>query len=206
MPAVATIERQVRLADRIARLEGLEQDFAGFMTRLGAIASKARALANELASLGPEGLSSRDEATLARVSAAFAQQLAEYGFRSYRIDTVGLSLVKYIPEHDGVELSYGLSASDLIRMIWAYILALFEVADRQTGHHPGFIIFDEPRQQDAAQVSFDALLRRAAGAGKAGGQAIVATSDEEVNIRHALEAHPYQYIGFEGRVLKRLPN
>jgi len=205
-PAVATIERRIRLADRIARLESLEQDFAGFMTRLGVIAGKARALAGELASLGPEGLSSEDQAKLAIVSAAFTQQLIDYGFRSYRTDVIGVSPVKYIPERDGIELSYGLSASDLIRMIWAYLLALFQVADRKTGHHPGFIVFDEPRQQDAAQVSFDALLKRAATAANAGGQVIVATSDEEANIRHALGTLPYQYKGFDGRVLKKLPD
>jgi hypothetical protein len=202
LPAAATIERQIRLAEHISRLEELEIEFAGLLEKLAGLSARLRTVASELAGMGPEGLSASDLQVLRDVEQSFKTQLGEYGFRSYRLDAISLSAVKYTPQRDDVELSYGLSASDLIRTIWAYLLALFEVGVPR-GHHPGFLIFDEPRQQDAAQVSFDALLRRAVVSAQEG-QVIVATSDEEVNVRSALAGSKYQYIGFEGRVLKNL--
>jgi len=202
MPATALIERRVRLAERVSRLDELEVDFANLLENLAGFSARFRASESELAGLGPEGITPSDQDVLSRVEASFKDQLGEYGFRSYRLDAISLSTVKYTPQRDNVDLSYGLSASDLIRTIWAYLLAVLEVATPR-GHHPGFLVFDEPRQQDAAQVSFDALLRRAAIASREG-QVIVATSDEEVNIRAALTGQAFQYIGFSGRVLQKM--
>ncbi len=202
MPAIALIERRVRLSERIARLEELELEFASLLEQLAGLSARLRVVEAELGGIGPEGLTTSDQEVLNRVAASFKEQLREYGFRSYRPETISLSPTKYTPQRDNVDVSYGLSASDLIRTIWAYLLAVLEVATPR-GHHPGFLIFDEPRQQDAAQVSFVALLRRAARAPQ-DSQVIVATSDEEANVRQALAGQEYQYIGFAGRVLQRL--
>ena len=48
------------------------------------------------------------------------------------------------------------SASDFVRNIWAYTLAL-----RDNGNnHPGLIIFDEPGQHKAKQSSLKALFQK----------------------------------------------
>ena len=203
-PAVATIERRIRLADRIERLETLETRLAGDFERLGALAHRAKELAAQRATRVTEGLSTADTARIAHLEARFKDQLQQYGFGSYPVETVSLSLARYTPQHDNVELSYGLSASDLIRSIWAYLIGLLEECADANGSHPGFLVFDEPRQQDAARLSFRALLRRAAQAGSRNQQVVFATSDEEDNIRTALDGLVYDYHGFEGRILRRL--
>jgi hypothetical protein len=202
-PASATIERRIRLADRIERLEALERDLAGFLDRFAALARRAQDLGAGRPAIA-EGLSSADNSRLSQLQGRFIQQLADYGFASYPVETVGLSRVRYTPEHENVELSYGLSASDLIRSIWAYLIALLEECAESKRPHPGFLLFDEPRQQDAARVSFRALLRRASQSRSRNQQVIFATSDEEENIKRALDDLPFQYLGFEGRILRRV--
>ncbi len=203
-PAAAAIERRIRLADRIERLEVLERDLGGFLDRLAMLAQAAKDLAARRPEI-TETLSPADNARISQLEGRFIEQLADYGFASYPVETVTLSRVRYTPEHENVELSYGLSASDLIRSIWAYLIALLEECARGDRPHPGFLLFDEPRQQDAARVSFRSLLRRAAGARSRNQQVIFATSDEEENIKRALEGLPFQYLGFEGRILRRVP-
>ena len=46
------------------------------------------------------------------------------------------------------------SASDFIRSIWAYYLALLKVGSK----HPGFVIFDEPCQQSMDESSLKKLF------------------------------------------------
>lgn len=50
------------------------------------------------------------------------------------------------------------SASDFVRCIWAYYIALLQVAER----HPGFLLLDEPCQQSMSEASLKALFRNCA--------------------------------------------
>jgi hypothetical protein len=144
-PAAATIERRIRLADRIERLEVLERDLSGFLDRLAMLAQRAKELATRRPEIA-EALSPTDNARISQLERRFIQQLQDYGFASYPVETVTLSRVRYTPEHENVELSYGLSASDLIRSIWAYLIGLLEECAGGDRPHPGFLLFDEPRQ------------------------------------------------------------
>lgn len=44
-------------------------------------------------------------------------------------------------------MKFDSSASDGIRVIWAFTMALLQVSIEKDGNHPGIIIFDEPLQQ-----------------------------------------------------------
>jgi hypothetical protein len=62
-------------------------------------------------------------------------------------------------------------------------------------------MFDEPQQQEADPVSFEALLRRASQAGAAGQQVIIATSLPESELRGMLRGSEYTLLPFDGHVL-----
>jgi hypothetical protein len=55
---------------------------------------------------------------------------------------------EYIPFLDGRRLRSVGSASDLARMITAYVFALLQTGSKTGGHHPGFAVLDEPLQQN----------------------------------------------------------
>lgn len=51
------------------------------------------------------------------------------------------------------------SASDHARLVAAYVLALAEASRAQTGAHPGFVVLDEPLQQNPDQKHVELMLQ-----------------------------------------------
>lgn len=105
--------------------------------------------------------------------------------------TVDISEKTYRPVHEGFDLGFDLSASDMIRVIWAYLFSFMEVSREVAGNHPQLLVFDEPRQQEAARPSFEQLLRRAAMNGAQGSQVLFATSEEERGLGEMLQGLPH---------------
>jgi len=71
------------------------------------------------------------------------------------------------------------SASDFVRLIWSYLLALYQASTLSGGGnmHPGMILFDEPGQHSMAESSQRALLLQLSGSKKL--QSLVAASFDE---------------------------
>jgi hypothetical protein len=87
-----------------------------------------------------------------------------------------------------MDLQFDLSASDLIRSIWAYRLSFLELARDKETNHLGLLVIDEPGQQEMASESFSALLQRASRAGAYGQQILLATSEEQSVVQHGVVA------------------
>jgi hypothetical protein len=66
------------------------------------------------------------------------------------------------------------------------------------------LIFDEPRQQEADPVSFEALIRNASSYTEEGGQILFATSETPEDLRRALEGLEVNLIHFEGFLLQKI--
>ncbi|WP_313009292.1 AAA family ATPase [Stutzerimonas nitrititolerans] len=88
------------------------------------------------------------------------------------------------------------SASDFVRLIWSYILALYQASSYPTvkGNHPGIIILDEPGQHSMATKSQQALFRMLSSA--PGLQSIVAASfdDYEAVFKESTDGVKFKYI------------
>jgi hypothetical protein len=82
------------------------------------------------------------------------------------------------------------------------LLALLEVARSGDTNHPLLLMFDEPRQQEAAPVSFEALLRRASRAADFGEQIVVATSQTVEDLETMLAGFPHTMVAFDQPVLQ----
>ena len=77
--------------------------------------------------------------------------LASFQFNPSAISSISISRQTLRPEQEGYDIVAETSASDYIRIIWAYTLALMELAGRETDvKHGGFVVFDEPRQHEAS--------------------------------------------------------
>jgi hypothetical protein len=203
-PSIAAVREQLRLEDRIEALDSLERDFFGLLERLRPLVDEASAARQRLAALPKERLDAEDEARLDALELSVVSQLAEYGFRSFPVDTIGISRDNYLPTREGFDLGFVTSASDAIRIVWSYLLGLLEVARVFKTNHPGLVLFDEPRQQAADPVSFQALLRRAADVDRYGQQVVFATSEPEESLAKLLAGLEYSQTNFDGMALERL--
>ena len=116
-------------------------------------------------------------ATLQKLEDQLKENLIEFGYRSANIKYLQISPYTLRPELNGFDIVADSSASDYIRIIWSYTLALLQLAsDEETAKHGGFVVFDEPRQHETDKESFKSLLKRATSIKDCGGQVIIATS------------------------------
>lgn len=77
----------------------------------------------------------------------FVENLRKYGYKSVaNMDEIKLSEESYLPIIEEFDMKFDSSASDNIRAIWAYTIALMQTSIEKEGNHPGVIIFDEPNQ------------------------------------------------------------
>lgn len=105
------------------------------------------------------------------------RNLRQFGFDQSNINYVKISRQTLRPEFDGYDIVADSSASDYIRIIWSFTLALLELGvSLPEVKHGGFVVFDEPRQHEANKSSFKSLLHESSSISKNAGQIIVATS------------------------------
>lgn len=80
----------------------------------------------------------------------------------FKIDTQNIDKIRldssYRPIYEGKELKNLGSASDQARIIFPYVLALMDTALECKGNHPGFVILDEPIQQNPDEKRRPALI------------------------------------------------
>jgi hypothetical protein len=202
--SAATEQQRIRLRDRIERLAAVSTGFATMTARLEELASDLATIAAEIESLRGLQISEQDESKLASLEQRLRAQLTEFGFSSLPINDVGISRVKYTPEHQGFDLGSDVSASDMIRAIWSYILGLLEIARTHATNHPGFVMLDEPRQQDTDPRSFAEFLRRASRSLDFDQQVLCATSETTANLHNWLKGIPHSYIEIPAKVLQPL--
>lgn len=129
-----------------------------------------------------------------RLEDALKNSLNSFGYDRSNLDYIKISKQTLRPELDGYDIVADSSASDYIRIIWSYTLALMELGvEFENVKHSGFVIFDEPRQHEASKKSFNSLLSKSSAMSKLGGQVFIATSisveelmacnlDESVNV------------------------
>jgi predicted nucleic acid-binding Zn-ribbon protein len=203
-PSIETVTERIRLEQRVNVLEGTQSNFDDFTSDLAQLASEWKDVQERRAKLPKGALSDRDEHKLGALQESFQRQLVLYKMGSVTVNDLRISHGSYEPEIAGLNLGADVSASDLIRLQWAYLLGLLEIGTSQSGNHPGLLIFDEPQQQAVEEGSFLAMLEYASKVKKS--QIIIATSHERTSISAFLKGisvkHIFEYE--DGRVLDRV--
>jgi len=104
------------------------------------------------------------------------------------------------------EIGFETSASDAIRLKWAYQLGLLELGREHSTNHPGMLLLDEPRQQSSSRVSFGKLLERAAARDRPDQQIIVSTSEDLDTLKEILTRIRCTETIIPGYVIKPVPS
>ena len=205
-PSIESISERIRLQDRIGRVETQQQVFEEHMAELAQLASEWLDVQERLKKLPKGALSERDQKKISTWQDSFQQQLTQYKMGSLDVAEVKISLDTYEPQADNLNLKADVSASDLIRLHWAYLLGLLEVGTQATGNHPGLLIFDEPQQQSVEENAFREMLLHALGEKRC--QIIITTSHERKSIGAYLKKIGVEHVAEFGdeRILQKLSN
>lgn len=190
-PSIDDIERRVHLRDRIEALKAVSARLGSLTTALAQMAQAWSGLLEDQGRLRELGTPQADRDKINALQASFLSQLGDYGFTSLPIGELNISEDTYLPTYEGFDLGFDLSASDMIRTIWAHRMGLLEVARSFDNRHAQLLVFDEPRQQSTDPLSFIALFERAGRASSFGQQIIFATSEPEIKCSgHAPRGSP----------------
>ena len=145
--------------------------------------------------------SQEDETKIRALQESFVSQLEEYGFSSITPSLIQISRESFRPNYDGFDLGFNLSASDMIRTIWAYLTGLMEVARDNQTNHIGLLVLDEPRQQQANKVSFRDFVERTSSAKEFNQQVLFLTSEDSETLSQMLNGVEHQLIDFTGKMI-----
>ena len=200
--SVAAIREQVHIQEEITKLEQLRDEFENQLGRLMNVAERWRENRAMHSELPDDYFSEEDKSKLDALSKLFAKNVQRFGYSSTEVTRLHISEDKYRPVSNDFEVAFGASASDNIRLIWAYTLALFQVSLSYGGNHWGVLLFDEPEQQNMNYVSSDALYTEIAQMHQEEFQVIIATSASVDVTNERIRDIPHKLLEFGDVVIR----
>ena len=185
----------------------LQDTFNEFFNRLNDLSNQWNIYLDQKSRLPKRGLSEFDMKKIVLLKSYFINNLQRYHYSSLSsFDGIEISEESLLPTIDGFDMKFDSSASDGIRTIWAYTLALLQVSIEKDGNHPGVIIFDEPAQQSIVSEDMKSFIRSVVEV-TANGQIIMAitlNSKELIQIIDELDTSKYHKIQIRNRAFKLL--
>lgn len=143
----AIIFKKIEISKQIEQLSSLQDAFHSFLDNLSDLSEKWNDYLEQKSHLPKKGISETDMSKIALLKSHFIDNLRRYHYSSLSsFDGIEISEESLLPTIDGFDMKFDSSASDGIRTIWAFTLALLQVSVEKDGNHPGVIIFDEPAQ------------------------------------------------------------
>ena len=208
------VEQIVRLESRVNQLLETQEEIDGSVDELQNLAVQWVELKTELNGVNAADLSTLDVQKISSFQDRVRELLSSFGFRSFGTREIALANDDFRPqvekqEEDGERvvrnLGFEASASDGIRLKWAYYLALIEVSQRYRMNHVGMVIFDEPGQQQMKDVDLSTFLAQAARSVEQEGQVVVSTSENIERVRDSLKGSTAIVHNFDGFMIQPVP-
>src|SRR5690606_25239602 len=206
----AIVRRQVQIEVEIEALEKFQARAKELFTQLGQIAVRMNENQAARKTISKETYGAADVNCINRFQLNFRANAGSFGYESAPIrdieiskDTLTPCLAKMELREIRTDIKSDSSASDFVRLIWSYLLAMYQTSTTSTplGNHPGLLMFDEPGQHSMAVDSQNALLKALSSERKL--QSIVAASfdeSEEVFLQ-ATRGVEFTLIQWDGKLL-----
>lgn len=214
----AIVRRQIQIELELSNLHAFDKQAAALMVIFGEIADRLAANQTDRRALPKVAYSDSDVSRISLFEKNFRGNASSFGYESAEIADIRISLDTLTPILSELELREILrpkvqtsltadsSASDFVRLIWSYLLALYQTSATRgfEGQHPGLLLMDEPGQHSMRTASQRALLQLLIA--QRGLQAIVAASfDENESVfKEATTGLEFQLIEWEGKVIQPL--
>jgi hypothetical protein len=205
MPKISEMREVIKKEENLAKLESLLKQFDQKTTELYPLMDLWRIILEDEAKLPRDTFSETDKVKLKKFGEDFTENIVKFKYTSKITKGITISEDNYKPIIDGFEMASGSSASDNIRLIWAYILALQETCSQFDSNHIGVTFFDEPGQHAMANVSKFQFYHRIGHIDRNNNQILVATSEEHDTLVNMLKEIPHNLVSFDDKVIKPIP-
>lgn len=203
-PNRAQIRELVKLEERVEQVEKALEEVEEIINGIRGLSAKWQELLAEESRLPKEYFSEEDKAKLGKITELFRRNITLFDFKSASPSEIEISRDTYRPSLDGFEMVFDASASDNIRIIWAYTLALQELNHFFKTNHLGLTIFDEPRQQQVSNESREKFYKKIGRLKREENQVIITTSEKRDMLAAILQNVEHNFIDFQNKVIAPL--
>jgi len=208
----AVVRRQIQIETELTALNDFQEQMSKVMPQLDELANQLANNQSERKKLPKDAYSSDDETRIKIFEKQFRANAGSFEYESAPIHDIELSRDNLVPclsqlelrEIRRTDIKADSSASDFVRLIWSYLLGLYQASAQPTskGNHPGMLLFDEPGQHSMAVESQHSLLLHLAN--ESGLQSIVAASfdESEAVFQQATVGVTHRLIQWEGKLIQ----
>jgi hypothetical protein len=202
-PSIAELKKQIFDEARYRELLRLRDDSRVILSDIVDVQQRAVQIKDELDGLGTEDFTDEDLRRVQVWDQNLRRLLREFSFHVFPPNEISIDPESMRPVHDGVDLGFQGSASDGLRLRWAYLLGLLESSKHVQGRHPGLLLLDGPRVYDVEASSMGAFLRACADMQSRGesSQIVLTVSEREEVIREWLGERQYEMINIGDKLL-----
>lgn len=154
------ILKRLEITNRIERLKKLKISVSVFINELKEVSNNWKQYLDQKRKLPKKNLSDSDFQKIDLLKKKFIDNLKRYHYSSLSsFDGIDITFdSSLLPTIDGFDMKFDSSASDGIRVIWAFTMALLQVSIEKGGNHPSVIIFDEPLQQSIVSEDMKSFI------------------------------------------------
>jgi len=155
-----SVYKRVKLFNDIERYKQILEKSITIRTKFTTLSKEWKKNREDKKNLPAGKLSENDKLKLYTLKTNFIKNLKNFNFKSItNIDSISISDETFLPAVDGFDLKFDSSASDYIRGIWSFTIALLQTSNELNGNHFGLILFDEPGQHNIVQEDITQLFK-----------------------------------------------
>lgn len=204
----AIMLKRIEITNRIERLSKLKDTISTLKEQLKELSVEWNTYIDQKSKLPQKDISKLDIEKIALLKEKFIGNLKRYHYSSLSsFEGIDISIdSSLLPTIDGFDMKFDSSASDGIRVIWAFTMALLQVSLEKKGNHPSIIIFDEPAQQSIVPEDMKSFIESVIEINNSCQiiTAITLNSKELNEIINKLNVSNYHKIMIEGKAFKLL--
>lgn len=180
IPTKKELDKLVELKILLSKFYEASTSFEKIENRFELLKEEWRNYSDRRKALPQDYFSELDKKKLIYFEKQFLTLLDDFSFSSINTNEISVSYDKFTPIVSGFDIKFDSSASDNIRLIWSYVIAIYKTSEEFHGNHPGLLVFDEPGQQQMDVKSQKQLFEVLS---NTNGQAIIGSSlePEEIN-------------------------
>ena len=153
--------KKINLDRRLNDIEEANDKLINYRNSFIKLSDNTKLMEAQLLEIGKEVFSEMDNKKIESLRSFFVANLNSFGYRSINADeNISISKETLFPEIMGYDLKFDSSASDHVRGIWAYTIALQQVSEKYNGNHLNILIFDEPGQHSIIEPDMNSFLNK----------------------------------------------
>ncbi len=185
--AESVVYKKIEISKEIEDLEKLQSNLQKLFSTMDALSDRWKKYLEDKEKLPKKKFSSDDDTKITTLRNVFIKNLRRFGYKSLTtMEQIEISKDTYLPVRENFDMKFDSSASDGIRAIWAFTLALMQTSIIHKGNHPNILMYDEPDQHSIVMKDlksfFDTIIEINVG------QTIVAITIKDSDTEEAIAA------------------